>query len=336
MILPKHYRRYVVYEPGPEFRKVAKLVEAELPQPGPGEVLIRNLVAGVNASDPMWASGAYDFLQPPIEMGCEAGGEIVAVGADVSELKVGQHVVVFAPGGYGEYVKVAAAQAIPVREVTPAAISSFIVGVTASVGLNETGVLRSGETVLVTAAAGGVGSYAVQLARIAGNRVVGTCSDDGKAAWLRQLGCERVVNYHKEDLDAVLAAEYPQGINVVFESVGRAMFDTAVKHLAVFGRLVSIGAVSEYVNGMNWEKVEAVRPYYPLMGKCATFCGCLLTMYPQEVWRRHYDALQASIAAGTLQPTVDERVFQGLSSVPDAVDYLQSGRNRGKVVIRLG
>lgn len=336
MRLPTRYRRYVVETPGPEFRRVARLVEAALPRPDPGEVLVRNVVAGVNASDPMWASGAYDFLKPPIDMGCEACGEIVAIGEDVGGFVVGQPVVVFGPGGYGEYVKVAAAQAIPVQAATPEAVSSFIVGVTASVGLTETGALRSGETVLVTAAAGGVGSYAVQLAKIAGNRVIGTCGDDGKAEWLRGLGCDRVINYRRENLDSALAAECPQGIDVVFESVGRETFDIAVRHLAPFGRLVSIGAVSEYSNGMDWEKVEAVRPYYSLMGKCATFCGCLLTMYPHEVWRRHYGQLQDLIASGRLHAAVDDRVFQGLGSVPDAVEYLQSGRNRGKVVVRLG
>ncbi len=335
MKLPTHYRRYVVDKPGPVFRDVAQLVEAELPVPGPDDVLIRNIVAGVNASDPMWASGAYEFLKPPIEMGCEAGGEVVALGKNVRGLSIGQHVVAFSPGGYGEYLKVAAGQVIPVREATPAVISAFIVGITASVGLKETGVLRSGETVLVTAAAGGVGSYAVQLAKIAGNRVIGSCGDVRKAAWLRELGCDQVINYREQDLDAALSEICPEGINVVFESVGRTTFDVAVKHLAVFGRLVSIGAVSEYENGMNWEKVAAVRPYYPLMGKCATFCGCLLTMYSLDVWRRHFDELQSLVGQGALRPALDDAVFEGLASVPDAIDHLQSGRNRGKVVVRV-
>lgn len=333
MALPTHYKRLVVFEPGPDFRKVALPVETELVMPGPGEVLIRNLIAGVNASDPMWASGAYEFLTPPIEVGCEAGGEVVAVGDGVDGVSVGQHVIYFGPGGYSEHLRVPAAQVFPVPEVTPEVISAFIVGITASVGLKETGVLRCGETVLVTAAAGGVGSYAVQLAKLAGNHVVGTCSDDGKAAWLRELGCDRVINYRKEDVAEVLAREYPQGINVVFESVGRRMFDVAVEHLAVFGRLVSIGAISEYVDGMNWEKVESVRPYWALQGKCATMCGCLLTYYPQEVWRRHFAELLHLVAAGKLRATVDEKLFRGIDSIYDAVDYLQSGMNRGKVVV---
>lgn len=334
MTLPTHYKKLVVFEPGPDFRKVARPVETELRMPGPGEVLIRNLVAGVNASDPMWASGAYEFLTSPIEIGCEAGGEVVAVGDGVENVKVGQQVVHFGPGGYGEYLCVLATQVFAVPEVTPAVISAFIVGITASVGLKETGVLRSNETVLVTAAAGGVGSYAVQLAKLAGNHVVGTCSDDAKAVWLKELGCDRVINYRQEDVDAVLSREYSQGINVVFESVGRRMFDVAVEHLAVFGRLVSIGAISEYVDGMNWEKVESVRPYWALQGKCSTLVGCLLTYYPQEVWRRHFAELLDLVAAGKLRATVDEKLFRGMESIYDAVDYLQSGMNRGKVVVR--
>ncbi len=334
MTLPTHYKRLAVFEPGPDFRKAARLVEAELPLPGPGEVLIRTIIAGVNASDPVWASGGYGYTTLPFDVGFESAGEIVAVGSGADTVKVGQHVVVYNAGGYSEFLRVAAAQVIPIPEATPAAVSAFIAGITASVGLKETKCLRTGETVLVTAAAGGVGSYAVQLAKLAGNRVIGTCSDDGKAAWLKELGCERAINYRREDVDAVLAKEYPQGIDVVFETVGRRMFDIAVKHLAPFGRLVSIGAVSEYVDGVNWEKVEAVRPYMSLLGKSTTLCGCLLPMYPLDVWRRHYDELRTLVADGKLQATVDERIFHGMASIFDAVDYLQSGQNRGKVVVR--
>jgi NADPH-dependent curcumin reductase CurA len=334
MMLPTHYRRLAVFEPSPDFCQAARVVETELTLPAAREVLIRTRYAGVNASDPMAATGGYGYTSLPFDLGLECGGEILAVGSEVEHLKVGDQGLVFGLGGYTEYRRVPAEQLFAVSEVTPELISAFVAGITAPVGLNETQSLRSGETVLVTAAAGGVGSFAVQLAKLAGNRVIGTCGDDSKAERLKALGCERVINHRKEDLDAVLRQEYPQGINLVFEGVGRRMFDIAFAHLAPFGRLVCIGAVSEYADGANWEKVEGVRIYRALLGKSASIRGCLLTMYPADVWRGHFDRLRTLMADGSLHAAVDNVQFHGIESIAEAVKHLQAGRNWGKVVIR--
>ncbi len=334
MALPTRYKRLAVFEPGADFRTAARIVDGELKVPAANEVLIRNLYAGVNASDPVATSGGYGFSELPFEIGIEGGGEIVAVGEGVADLKVGDHGLVFGMGAYGEYRLVPASQVIPVLAVTPAVISAFIAGITASVGLSEAALLRAGETILVTAAAGGVGSFAVQLARLAGARVIGTCGDDAKAEWLRTLGCDRVINYRRENLDAALQRECPRGIDFVFESVGRQTFDTALRHLAPFGRLIVIGAVSEYGDGLNWEKVEGVRVYQTLLGKSASIHGCFLPLYPQEVWMRHLDRVRGLVADGTLIAAVDPTEFHGVDAIADAVAYLHAGRNRGKVVIR--
>jgi hypothetical protein len=114
--------------------------------------------------------------------------------------------------------------------------------------------MKSQEVVLVTAAAGGTGHIAVQLAKLAGNHVIGTCSSEAKAQLLRELGCDREINYRTEDLDRVLKQEYPKGINLVFDCVGKEVFDTCVDNLAVRGRLVAIGFISEYAK--NPERVN--------------------------------------------------------------------------------
>jgi prostaglandin reductase 3 len=333
MKLPTHYKRLAVVEPNADFSRAARVMETELTLPAEGEVLIRTRYAGVNASDPMAAAGGYGYDSLPFDLGLECGGEIVAAGNNVRHLKVGDQGLVFGLGAYSEYRRVPAEQVFAVPEVTPALISAFVAGITASVGLNETRALRSDETVLVTAAAGGVGSFAVQLAKLAGNRVIGTCSDDLKAARLKALGCERVINYRQEDVDAVLSQEYPQGVDLVFEGVGRRMFDTALAHLAPFGRLVCIGAVSEHAAGMNWEKVEDVRIYRALLGKSASIHGCLLMMYPRDVWQRYFDRLRSLMAEGRLHAAVDDANFHGIESIIDAVKYQHAGRNWGKVVI---
>jgi hypothetical protein len=335
-VLPRTYRKLIVVAPGPDFAAATRIVEAELPVPGPGELLVRNLYAGVNASDPVAASGGYaQAAPPPFEVGVESCGEVVALGAGVEGFAIGEPVSVLGlGGGYAEYRLATAAQATRVARASPELTSLCVAGLTAAIGLHEAGEMASGETLLVTAAAGGVGSYAVQLAKRAGNHVIGTCSDDGKAAWLRQLGCDRAINYRREDLDAVLSREYPQGIDLVFENVGRHTFDTALRHLAVFGRLVCIGAVSEYSSGLSWEVVSQVRVYRALLGRSASLRGCFLPHYPAEVQRRHLQALTDLLAAGAIKAPIDPHEFRGLESVPDAVAHLHSGGNRGKVLIR--
>jgi NADPH-dependent curcumin reductase CurA len=118
--------------------------------------------------------------------------------------------------------------------------------------------------------------------------------------------------------------------------VGRRTFDIALAHLAPHGRLVSIGAVSEYASGVDWERVEDVRIYRALLARSASVHGCMLPHYPPETWIRHYQRLEALIADGKLVAAVDPQPFHGLEQVADAIEYLHRGRNRGKVMVQLG
>ena len=128
----------------------------------------------------------------------------------------------------------------------------IVSGLTASLSLEFVGRMSSNETVLVTAAAGATGSFAVQLAKLNGNHVIGTCSSDEKGRFLTQLGCDRVVNYRKEKLGDVLKREYPKGVDLVYECVGGDMYDTCVQNLAVKGRIVVIGMISGYEDQSTW------------------------------------------------------------------------------------
>jgi NADPH-dependent curcumin reductase CurA len=119
--------------------------------------------------------------------------------------------------------------------------------------------MKSGETVLVTAAAGGTGQFAVQLAKLAGNKVVATCGGADKAALLRELGVDRVIDYRKESVKEVLK-EFPKGVHVIYESVGGQMFDTCMNALAIFGRMVVIGMISQYTEGEGGSWKPATYP----------------------------------------------------------------------------
>lgn len=333
MNLPQQFRKLEVIHPGPDFRKATRIVDVAMPALQAGEILIRNRFAGVNASDPVFSSGGYGHTQTPFDIGIESGGVVVAVGSGVAAPKIGDQVLAYGfGGGYAEYRVIEAAQAIPVPEASAAATSILIAGLTASIGL-EVGELKSGDTVLVTAAAGSVGSYAVQLAKHAGATVIGTCGSDEKAQWLKSIGCDRAINYKREDFAAVLAEEYPQGIDLVCENVGKKMFDVAVKNLAIFGRVVCIGAVSEYEKGMEWEKVEQVRIYHSLLAKSAVVRGFFLPHYPHR-FPEHLQKLMTLVAEGKIAAPIDSVEFNGIDSIADAVDHLHGGKNKGKVLIR--
>ena len=196
------YQKLVATQITPDFRAAAEVVEAEVPEPGPGELLVRNRWAGVNATDVNITAGRYaPGVEAPFDLGAEAVGVVEAVGDGVEGWEAGQAVATMGlGGGYREVQTVAAARAVPVPEASPEVLSIFVSGITASIALDVLGEVDSGETVLVTAAAGGTGQYAVQLAALAGATVVGTCGSDEKAEMVRALGAGRAVNYRDEDL----------------------------------------------------------------------------------------------------------------------------------------
>ena len=101
---------------------------------------------------------------------------------------------------------------------------------------------------LFLAAAGGTGQFAVQLAKLAGNHVIGTCGSEDKVKFLKEIGCDRVINYKKEDVGTVLKKEYPNGVDLVYECVGGKMLEAAVNSLAIHGKIVVIGMISGYVD----------------------------------------------------------------------------------------
>jgi NADPH-dependent curcumin reductase CurA len=185
--------------------------------------------------------------------------------------------------------------------------------------------------VLVTAAAGGTGHIAVQLAKLAGNHVIGTCGSERKAELLKKLGCDRIINYRTENLDQVLKTEYPNGINLVFDCVGKQVFDACVENLAIRGRLVVVGFISEY--GRSLEEVTQPRIYHKLFWKAASVRGFLMPLY-QEYAAEARDRLLKLLYSDNLKVMIDPTPFNGIESIPIAVKYLLDRRNCGKVVVR--
>lgn len=327
----------------PNFRQAAKLTQHPIPELKPSEILVKNKFLGINASDINWTAGRYDpTLKPPFDLGFEGIGEVVSLGTEAPPyLKPGHHVAYMHYGSFSDYVSFDGRTAFPIPAPDPGYLPLLVSGLTASIALQEVGDIPGDKkssvpsVVLVTAAAGGTGQFAVQLAKRSGCHVIGTTSNDDKAAFLRQIGCDRVVNYKTEDLSAVLRKECPKGVDCVYESVGGNMFDICLNSLAEKGRLVVIGFITGYQDegvGFKPNKGLAVLPA-KLLKKSASVRGFFLFHYLDD-FREHFAKLSSLLASGELVSKV-EGGFRGLESVPDAVEYLYSGKNVGKVIVEL-
>ncbi|MEH1951038.1 MAG: zinc-binding dehydrogenase [Nostoc sp.] len=329
------YRKLIAKQLHQDFKSAIEIVEIPLSKPAASELVIQNKFAGVNGGfDTLLCRGDVPYINliPPFDLGVEAVGKVVAIGENVKDFQIGDAVITTARGGgYREYQVINANLAVKVREATPELLTLMPTGVSALVALEQVGEMKSNEVVLVTAAAGGTGHIAVQLAKLAGNHVIGTCSSEAKAKLLRELGCDRIINYRTENLNQILKQEYPNGINLIFDCVGKEVFDTCVENLAVRGRLVVVGFISEYAK--KAEQITQPRLYHQLFWKAASVRGFLMPHY-KEYMAEGRDRFLNLFYTNKLKVAVDPTQFQGIESIPDAVEYLLSGQNCGKVVVR--
>uniref|UniRef100_A0A1D2A4L5 Enoyl reductase (ER) domain-containing protein n=1 Tax=Auxenochlorella protothecoides TaxID=3075 RepID=A0A1D2A4L5_AUXPR len=319
-----------------DFRAATRLETRPVPAPGPGQVLLRTVYAGINASDINYTSGKYHAstaaaeAQLPFPSGFEAVSVVAEVGPGVKHPRPGQAVATMVSGSFSDYTLVPARACLDVPGPSPEYVALLTSGLTASIGLQECGRLRKGETVLITAAAGGAGQFAVQLAKLAGCHVIATVGSEDKARLIRSLGADRAVNYRTEDLKAVLRAEYPRGVDVVWESVGGEWFGTCLNALAQKGRLIVIGAMSQYKGPDGWKPMPHRGLPEKVLNKSTTVTGFLLLHYTHE-FRRHLALLISLYSAGKLKIILDSPEHVGIKAVPAAVDRLQSGQSSGKV-----
>ncbi len=313
---------------GPE---VMLLEEVETPVPGQGEVLIKVAAAGVNYADLAQRQGAYlTRTRTPMTPGFEVAGTIAALGPGVSVPAVGTRVIAFVNGGYAEYAVASTSTIIPIPEnLDFAHAAAFAVqGLTAYQALCESGRLQAGESVLVQAAAGGVGTLAVQLARLMGaGKVIGTASNEQKLDLVRRLGADAAINYTQDDwVEQVKKASGGRGVDVVLEVVGGAIADQCLQCLAPFGRMVIIGAAS----GQR-AQFSAIQ----LMYKNLSVVGYWLSAWmsrPDRIAAATVELMQY-LATGTLQIIVGQTF--PLAEAAEAHRAIAARRTTGKVVLLL-
>ncbi|URM98228.1 NADPH:quinone oxidoreductase family protein [Actinomadura madurae] len=295
------------------------------PMPGPGEYLIRVGAAGVNFADVMQARGIYGGgPRAPYVAGFEAAGEIVGVGPAVERpLPVGSHVVGAGPGAFAEYMTMPAAEVLPVPSGwdDAEALGLVLNWATALAALKPLGGIEPGDTVLVHAAAGGVGQAAVRLARHYGARVIATASP-GKHGTVRALGADEVLDGARPGLAAEIV-RLTGGVDLVLESVGRATFEASLAVTKPFvGRIVVFGAASGDAAVTTHELVFA----HQVQVK-GLHIGALAAAVP-SIYQSLLTEIEALIAQGVYPPGTPQ--VHPLADGPAVLRDLEARQTSGK------
>lgn len=318
------------------FRDAIETAELPLRDPGPGEIRVRNHWCGVNGIfDTQIARNAVDYIRIPLPTwtGVEAVGVVEAVGEGVTGFKPGDAAATNRfTGGYRQANIAPASQFIRVPVASRDYLALASTGVSALLALDHVGGLLQGETVAISAAAGGLGHLLVQLAKQRGSRVIAVCGGARKTTFVQGLGADRVIDYRHEDVAGVLAAEFRDAIDLAIDTVSGPIFDAFLDNVAPLGRVVVAGAAQD-LDGKP-EIVTGPRIATKLYYKGASVRG-FMNGRLTDLWPEARQTLFGLHDAGKIAVTFDDTAFTGLAQVPDAVEHLLSGRSMGKVVVDL-
>jgi NADPH2:quinone reductase len=312
---------------GPE---AVTIEQIEVPRPGPGEALVRVTAVALNHFDTLITRGAYQHKpELPFSPGGEIAGVIEALGPDVRELRVGMRVQAYVGwGGAREKVVVDQERLVPIPDDVPdevAAGVSITYG-TALHGLQDRGRLAAGESVAVLGAAGGAGLAAVEIAKLLGGRVIAVASSAEKLEIAKAHGADTGLNYASGDLKLALrAATEDRGVNVVYDCVGGALSEPALRALDWEGRFLVVGFAAGEI------------PRFPLnlllvkgVDVVGVFWGEAMKRNPGS-YRRNMEQLFEWIRAGKLKPRIDATF--PLDRITDALRVLVRGEAKGKIVV---
>jgi len=311
---------------GPE---VLRFEEAPDPAPGARDVLIHVRAAGVNFADTMTTEGRY-YLRPrfPQIPGLEVAGEVLGMGPEVRRFRVGDRVmaVLTAGGGYAEVCVAPEAYVTPVPEgldfVQAAALP--VQAVTADHVLHLAGKVRPGEWVVVHSAAGGTGTFLVQLAKLAGARVIATAGSEERLGLARDLGADALVDYSQPDWADRVKQVSVRGADVVVESVGGDVFEGSFRCLVPFGRLVVIGQSAGPPPAFN--PLRLMRQNQSMVGYYL-----MTAMEDEELMAQTRERLAAALRDGVLRVVIGETA--PLSEAAEVHRRLLSRSVTGKIVL---
>ncbi len=311
------------------------LVEEPVPTPGPGEAVIRNLYLSLDPTNRIWMSDMDQYM-PPVEIGAvmRGGGIGKVVASNSDAFKVGDTVSGLL--GWQDYYVAGPNDEIPVG-VLPAELpvglptmlgACGLTGLTAYFGLLELGKPKAGETVIVSAAAGAVGSVVGQIAKLNGCRAVGIAGGPEKCKWIiEELGFDAAIDYKAPDWREQLEAATPDGIDVNFENVGGEIMEAVMARMNLFSRMPLCGMISGY----NTD--EPMRgDFSPILMRRINVRGFIVTDFLEKYAEATME-LATWVATGKIKS--QETIVEGLESAPTAVNKLFEGENLGKLVVKI-
>jgi NADPH:quinone reductase len=305
-----------------------QLVDVPAPAPGPGQALVRVAAAGVNFIDIYFRSGLYK-ADLPLTLGSEAAGTVEAVGADVTNVVPGDRVAyAMVRGAYAEYAVVPAAQLVTLPAAVPfnTAAAAMLQGMTAHYLTHSTYPIRTGDTCLVHAAAGGAGRLVAQMARQRGARVLGTVSTEEKARVAQASGVHDTILYTKTDFEAeVKRLTNGEGVHVVYDSVGKTTFEKSLACLRPRGTLALFGQSSGPVGPFDPQVLNTRGSVFLTRPSLAHY----LLSRDELLWRAG-DVFKA-IETGQLDLHID-RVYP-LADAAEAHRDLESRKSTGKLLL---
>jgi NADPH-dependent curcumin reductase CurA len=336
MIPARHRQVRLASRPaGPPRESDFRLVDADVPEPGPGEILVRAVYLSLDPYMRGRMSDARSYV-PPVALGDVMEGGVVGEVVASRNPRFAAGDIVEGRFGWQEY---AVSTGKGVRTIDPAVapISTALgvlgmPGLTAYFGLLEVGQPKAGETVVVSAASGAVGGLVGQIAKLTGCRAVGLAGSDAKVEYLtEELGYDAGINYRTTpDLDAALAAACPQGIDVYFDNVGGRITEAVSRHVNVFARFAVCGLISQY----NLAEPEwAPRNERFVLVNRVRIQGFIVVDFAAR-YKEGLAQLSAWVRDGTLKYRED--VVEGLPRAPAALIGLLEGRNFGKMLVRVG
>jgi NADPH-dependent curcumin reductase CurA len=309
-----------------------KLVETPRPQAADGEALVRTRYISLDAANRAWMQGAT--YRSALTSGQVMAGGALSEVVDSRDPALKPGDLVWGDTGWQEYASAPARQLTKLPAMTPVThlLSVYgVAGLTAYFGLLECGKPKAGETVVVSAAAGSVGSLVGQIAKIKGCRVVGIAGGEAKGRWLvDELGFDAVADYKAGNLRAQLKEHAPGGIDVYFDNVGGDIFETCLFAMNNFGRIACCGALSQYDGAPPAHGPRGVPGL--IVTKRLTLRGFVMYDFDDRREQALSD-LQTWVADGKLK--VQEDILEGLENTPAALIGLLAGENRGKRMVKV-
>ena len=313
-------------------RSVWKYTEEPLTEPKDGEVVVKVLYISLDPAMRGWMSEAKSYV-PPVGIGdvMRALGAGKVITSKFPGLAVGDYVSgVFGVQEYATVPGKAANKIDASAEKLPVYIGALgMPGITAYFGLLDVGRPEPGNTVVVSGAAGAVGSIVGQIAKIKGCTVIGIAGGSQKCKYLNELGFDAAIDYKAEDVYQALRTHCPNGIDVYFDNVGGEILDAALANLALHARVVICGAISQY---NNTTPVKGPSNYRSLLVNRASMTGMLVTDYLARADEARA-AMSQWVKDGKLKTR--EHIVDGIETFPETLLMLFSGQNQGKLMIKV-